>query len=368
MAKVYRRFIRIAGELHTSPRFSKKKDADEWYSKMRRKKQFHRDGFVADEESGGITVFDWARDWIRGRMKNYPMATWKSDEQRLRDYVLPAISDLPLTAVTSSHIRSILKDITEGGKSPKTQTRVKALMSVLFSDAFNHEPQLIRQNPVIGIKLNTKRVGNKVPSHLKETSECEIILKTAKEMGPLFLVIEALGMMAGLRKQEMLALRWKAVDAKKNIITVREKVEQASLTVKAGTKGGEETEREFPVPKILIQILLDFRRIAKYSGDDDFILARASDGRFMNPRDVNRMHSYVLKASGLNVTVHGLRHTFGREFAARSGNTKALQAILGHTSSATTDLYSNLAGNRLAPFGEVVSFKVNRKGVKRSIG
>lgn len=61
------------------------------------------------------------------------------------------------------------------------------------------------------------------------------------------------------------------------------------------------------------------------------------------------------------MSVHGLRHSYGREFAARSGNLKALQAILGHSSSQTTDLYSDLAGDRIKEFGNVVTFEEKKK-------
>lgn len=173
-------------------------------------------------------------------------------------------------------------------------------------------------------------------------------------------------MMAGLRKQEMV-LRYKNVDFVKGEIVITEKLEQVTLKIKSGTKGGENVERRIPVPRILVKLILEHRAKAKFNGDDDFILARESDGRFLNPGTIYRIHMRVCALAEVKVTVHGLRHTFGREFAERSGNMKALQAMLGHTSSATTDLYSELAGSRLSSFGEVVTFnlKTKRKPAKQ---
>lgn len=366
MAKLYRKSIRINGEVHTSPRFRLKKDADEWYTLMRRKKQFLRDGFIVEADATNeITVFEWARTWIKMRMENYPKATWSSDEQRLRDYVLPDLSDIPLSAVTPSLVRSTLKKISDEGKSLATRDRVKALMSALFGDAFNHEPPLIHQNPVIGLKFNDRRVGKAKPNFLEGEKACNDLLIAAKGLGSTHLSIVALGMMAALRKQEMLALRWSSFDEKKNQLLVSEKVEQVSASIKKGTKGGENVERLIPIPKVLTKILVEHRKQSKFKAPHDFILARKSDGRFIDPTSAYRFTKEAAEAAKVTVHVHGLRHTFGRMFAEKSGNMKALQAILGHSSSSTTDIYSNLAGDRLQKFSEVVSFKKPSNRVKR---
>ncbi len=65
----------------------------------------------------------------------------------------------------------------------------------------------------------------------------------------------------------------------------------------------------------------------------------------------------VREKAKLDISPHGLRHTFGREFAQNTGNIKALQAILGHSSSSTTDIYSELAGDRIKGFGEAVTYE-----------
>jgi integrase len=134
-------------------------------------------------------------------------------------------------------------------------------------------------------------------------------------------------------------------------------------TIVSGTKAGSEVERRIPIPRELVAILLDFRKTTKWSAADNFILSRP-DGAHFHARLVSRMLEAIREKAGVYVTVHGLRHTYGREFAiATGGNMKALQAILGHSVSATTDLYSNLGTDRIKGFSEAVSFGL---GVKKS--
>ena len=47
------------------------------------------------------------------------------------------------------------------------------------------------------------------------------------------------------------------------------------------------------------------------------------------------------------VSPHILRHTFAVTYLHRGGNLRALQAILGHSSITTTDIYLNYSGKRV---------------------
>jgi integrase/recombinase XerD len=48
-----------------------------------------------------------------------------------------------------------------------------------------------------------------------------------------------------------------------------------------------------------------------------------------------------------NVSPHVLRHTFAVTYLHKGGNLRALQAILGHSSITTTDIYLNYSGKRV---------------------
>jgi len=370
--KSYCRFIRINGRLEASPRFNKKSDAEKWYHEMRRKKQFQRDGLIIEMKNDSTLFIDYAREWMKKRIQSYPMATWKGDEQRLRDYILPHFSELPISSITGPQVRTMLLKISEPGFldgepkdfsiSPATRTRVKALLSAIFGDALNEDPPAVNFNPVLGIKFKEKRRGQKKPKHLSNSDQCLQFLDAAKEIGSTHYLIACLFLMSGLRKQELIALRWKSFDAKNHSLTVSEKYEQASNSIKLGTKAGEDSERTIPISSQLTLVLKESHKRSKHKGPSDFIVSRP-DGEFFIARDINRMVDAIRTSSKLDVNVHGLRHTFGREFAGNTGNLKALQAILGHSSSATTDIYSELAGDRIKGFGEAVTYG---NGVKQS--
>lgn len=358
--KVIQKAIRINGK-RVSQRFSSKEAADLWYNQMFNKKKFQSDGVVLP--LGKRVLFkDYVNnEWLPIRKKNYPQSTWQSDEQRLKDYVIPLIGDLQINKVTSVHIRTLLSGLTEGGRlAPTTRNRVRAVISAIFNDALNRADPLVAINPTFGLRFSSKRLGHRAPSNLHTSNDCIRFLKAAQELSSQHMVVAALGLMAGLRKQEMIAVQWGSPDFRAGILEITMKYVQASKKIVRGTKKGENTARFVPMSALLIKVLKDYKKETDFVDESDFILTQ-KDGSHVEPKTINNLVGEICKVAGLKVTVHGLRHTFGREFAQNSGNMRALQDILGHSSMSTTEIYSRLGKDRLNSFREVVSFDLGGK-------
>lgn len=365
MKKYHRRYIRMGDKLHASPKFLRSKDAEAWYQEMLKKKHFERHGLKVPIGDSGIKFIDYCRDWMAMREKEYPLATTSKDDQRLRDYVLPYLADYPVARIQRGHVRMVLTKISRAGfkktgqkLSAATLDRVKALMSAIFTSAMNEEPALIDINPAWKLDLKMKRSGKRKPLVLEDKNACVRFLEAARTLDEKSFVMCSTFLMAGLRKQELIALKWRCLRVR-GWLEISEKYEQASNSILKGTKAGELTTRRFALPEELVTLLERWRAMSDYSADTDFVFPNR-DGRFLNARTVTDVINRVRRRAGLNITTHGLRHTYGREFALNTGNLKALQAILGHSSSATTDIYSELAGERLKGFKESVTFGVGR--------
>ena len=69
----------------------------------------------------------------------------------------------------------------------------------------------------------------------------------------------------------------------------------------------------------------------------------ANDWRTDLPQGVYQVFERVIKKAGLNVTFHGLRHTFATLALEQGVDVKTIQETLGHHSSAfTMDVYSSV--------------------------
>jgi integrase len=354
--KTYRKAIRIKGELINSPTFPTKAMADEWYRQMKDHKAFVKFGMI----SGQVPTFlEYTSGWIQKRMKSRPKATWAPDEQRLRDYLLPHLSEFPMNKITRNQMRAVLdRVVNDDGRSTATRTLVQRLASKIFNDCMNEDPPLRTDNPASRLKFTDARKGKKRLVVLEDEDEILTYLRIARELSELHFVIACIGVMAGLRKGEIIGLQWRNVKAKSVILRVEQRCDQFTMSIQQGSKGGSEESRDVHVPAELIAVLLWYRERVKFNKETDFIV-HDEDGEWIRPRKFHDVVTDIGAKFGRHLSPHKLRHTYGRHFAAKTGNLQALQQMLGHKSLATTQIYSQLSGRQLSDFREATAIGVS---------
>jgi len=137
-----------------------------------------------------------------------------------------------------------------------------------------------------------------------------------------FLTIATLAPLTGMRRGEIVNLRWEHIDLANGVIHVLQ------------TKSGE--PREIPIaPKL--RALLDSMR----KGDGGRVFA-------LSTRVINTRFSMALKLAGItNFRFHDLRHTFASHFIMRTNDLPATQKLLGHHSPRMTLRYAHLSKGHL---------------------
>lgn len=342
--KSYRKTIRMNGNEVKSPRFARSSDAEKWYQLKLREKQHVQAGIdlPVDDETTLNNYFDHI--WFPDRVRSYPKATWYSDEQRFNTYIRDGIGRFKIARISQLQIRVTLKNVVDVHElSTATRNKVRSLISKIFNDAMNNDPPLRRDNPAYNISFKDSRKGKKTPEHIRLLKDIIKFITEAKKLGPNHYTYAVIALMSGLRKSEIIPLRWNDCDFNEAELKIDEKFEQASNQILSGTKAGSDEARIIPMPDDLIKALRAHKKQSDYQGEDDFILC-TPDGSNLSPKQIHELHDKIRKAAGVIVTPHGLRHTFGRQFVVNDGNLKVLQAIMGHSNSTTTDLYSELAG------------------------
>jgi integrase len=143
---------------------------------------------------------------------------------------------------------------------------------------------------------------------------------------------------AGLRKGELMGLRWIDVNLDGGLLTV---ARSYTLAPKSGKP------RHVPINPELAVILRRWREQCPTTDEGlVFPLFDVIGGWRMGfRRETLHLHHY-LKAAGCHVPAkpwHALRHTFASHFMMAGGNILTLQKLLGHASVEQTMCYAHLA-------------------------
>lgn len=136
---------------------------------------------------------------------------------------------------------------------------------------------------------------------------------------------------AGLRISEALSLKWR--DA------------PLGETVRIHGKGGK--WRDAPLLPIAREAVEAYRALCPYAPagpDDDAPLFFSARGKPLSARVVQLEMRRAARAQGLpdSATPHALRHAFATEMLAASGDLRAVQELLGHSSIAATQRYAKI--------------------------
>ena len=200
---------------------------------------------------------------------------------------------------------------------PATINRELGCLRHMFNMAIKWKKAQV--NPVREVKfLKEPKEKDRILSEEEEARLLEAVRTghKAKHLEPII----ATALHTGMRKGEILNLKWSNVDFRNGLIIVE------------GTKNGE--IRKIPMNKKLTQTLEGAKKVSK--GDYVF----SENGKPY--RDVKTGWWTALENAGIeNFTFHGLRHTFGSRLGMAGIDIRTIQELMGHKDIKMTMRYSH---------------------------
>jgi integrase len=159
-----------------------------------------------------------------------------------------------------------------------------------------------------------------------------------------------LGVLCGLRRGEVVALRWRSVDLERGQLAVSASTEQTDDGIREKeTKSGK--SRAVALPVMIIEELRQHRlrqaeqllALGVRLHDDHHVVAR-EDGQPLQPRSLSQaFRKFIGRHSLKKIRLHDLRHSHATAMLAAGVHPKIAQERLGHSSvSVTIDLYSHI--------------------------
>ena len=304
----------------------------------------------------GITVDEWMVQYLDEYKRNEVKETtyWSYMELYEKHIKKSDIGLSGLQSLTSQQLQKFYNDKKEQDYNPKTIRHMYVLINSALDKAM--QIKLLNEN------VNRQTVIPKKEAYTAKVlsaEEVKKILVNAKE-DKLYPII-ALEIYTGLRKGEIMALKWENISFDQEELHVEGNLCRVVKEINAdGSKCYEykimepktaKSKRVVPLLPGAIEALKmqqamqaqDKEMYSEIYNDQGLVFARC-DGTFLSQRAfMDKYHAFLKRYGVSDVRFHDLRHTFATLLLEAGEEPKAIQELLGHSTYSTTmDIYAHV--------------------------
>ncbi len=300
-----------------------------------------------------LTVGEYLEKWLRDYVAtNTAPATGASYTMISRRHLIPALGSLPLVQLRPHHLQGYyarkLSDGRahgKGGLSPRTVLHHHRVLS----EALQHAVKwgLVARNVATAVDPPRPRTPQMV---VMKPEEVKAFLESVR--GSTHYPIFYLALATGMRRGEILGLRWRDVDLDMATLSVSRSLQrlpgQGFIYREPKSARGR---RQVALPPSAALMLREHRKQAESTGlllgrpisDDDLVFGHP-DGSPWDPASVTHAFVRIARRTGLRgIRLHDLRHTHASLMLKQGVHPKVVSERLGHaTISITLDTYSHV--------------------------
>ena len=286
-----------------------------------------------------MTFGAWLDRWYQRECKPQIRPKTQADyENRIYQHIIPELGSIPLAKLTAADFQQFYNRLKEGGRflrvdqyGPGLSDRMVKSCHVTCRMALDQAVAqgLILKNPALSCKAPVTR-----PKEMQVLTGEEIqrLLIQAKENNCFELLL--LELTTGLRRGEILALRWDDLDFRTGTLRVERQVQRIQGKLAVSQPKTRASCRSILLPAPVLEILAQYRQ--SVSSHWMFPSPKKEDSP-LDPAAVRKKLSAVLKRAGCPAArFHDLRHTFATSTLEHGMDVKTLSTVIGHVSSATT--------------------------------
>lgn len=300
-----------------------------------------------------MLVSDCVRFWLTKAQHRVDEVTYRGYKQTAKTQILPYFdaNGLSLRDCTVKKLQAYFDEKHErgrldgkGGLSAKTMRHLRTILSLSFDEAIKEEQ--LAANPCKLVELPRKE---RYEAHFYSTEQLHKLFAVMKDDPMLPLVkITAL---YGLRRSEVLGLKWDSVDFTNGLVLIHHTVCKLGVKIEKDKTKTESSRRSFPMTAEARSIFLtakaeeeeNRRQFGRAYQANDYIF-KWPDGTPFAPDYVTHHFAKVLKQNGLpHIRFHELRHSCASLLLNNGFALKDVQEWMGHSDIQTTaNIYGHI--------------------------
>jgi len=274
------------------------------------------------------------RDFAKIYLEDYMMTVrrnFRPDVYRLHK-LCDHFKDVDLRVVTPLMIERFRKSKLIEGRTKLTCNRYLQLLKRMFNVAI--EEGYAEENPVAKVKLYSEKDTQK-ERILTEAEEGRLMENCSGYLKSIITV----ALNTGMRRSEILNLKWSQVDLKARRIRVEK------------TKSGR--VRFIPINDVLFR---ELDRLRIVNGQNTFVFFNPKTGKpFI---DMKTGYKGACRRAGIsNLRFHDLRHTFASRLVEKGADVETVRDLLGHHSITVTQRYTHSSDDRKKAAVELLSIE-----------
>lgn len=307
----------------TTKSFPTRAEAHAWLSEM-----------SAKSEVEGPLLGQWLTGFA-DRLGHLRESTAASYRGHLANYLVPLLGDIPLADVGAGEVAALHEMLAAAGISTPLARRIHATLSSALADA--ERDGLIAQNPCGKVRLpRGKRYEPAVWSSPQAARFLEVT--SGDDLAGLW----RLALLLGMRRGELLGLRWRDIDLEAGSLTVRTTRTLVGNQVVEGPPKSARSRRVLPLDPRTVEVLgrhwkqQTHKALEGVWGPVEYVFTDPA-GQPLHPAWVSRRFAEIVDRLGLPaIRFHDLRHTSASLGLAAGESLKAVSARLGHASIVVT--------------------------------
>ena len=265
--------------------------------------------------------------------------------EKVRNYLAPYLGHVAVDKLTPQHVQQLHSEMLDRGLSARTVLLAHRILSESLKHAVKWE--LLMRN--VCDAVDPPKPQNREMAAFDEIGVERFLEAAASHRyGPVFF----LALYTGMRRSEVLGLRWTAVDLTAKTISVTETLQRilgkGMMTLEPKTDKSRRLVSLPPSAAALLTGLKVKQQEERLSlnlpwEESDYVFCLA-DGRPYSPDKVSLAFADLIKEAGLpHIRLHDLRHTHATMMLKNGVNPKIVSERLGHSSVVITlDIYSHV--------------------------
>ncbi len=259
----------------------------------------------------------------------------------LDTYVLPKWGDVEMRKVRTTQVEKWLRKLKRTGKSKDklsrgSKAKIRSVMSVLFNHAIRHELMPLGSNPITMVRQSAKRM--QTPDIL-EAGELRQLFDQLSHRERVMVLLDSI---TGLRRSELMALKWLDVDFEQLELAVTRSIYRQVV----GRCKTEISRKPVPLDPWIAEELLTWKRATPYNQPEDWVFAstRMRGKQPYSPDSLlkRQIRPAVKRAKILkHVGWHTFRRTLSTLLKSNGEDIKVVQELLRHaTIKMTLEVYA----------------------------